>query len=80
MGILIDNTEYVTAAEAAEELETTIPRILMLLRDKALVGTRVDGEWYVARDSLACGKAHGRDMKELKGCATYCSSSGCGCK
>ena len=80
MALTIDAREYVTAAEAAEELETTLTRVLMLLRENALAGTQVDGEWYVASDSVACGKAHGRDMKKIKGCASYCSSGGCGCK
>jgi hypothetical protein len=75
----IDGIEYVTADEAAELLETTTMRVLMLMRDKALVGMQVDGEWLVSRDSVACCKSHGTDMKEAKGCATYCSSQGCGC-
>jgi len=80
MSMIIDGKEHISAAQAADELETTITRVLMLLRDKALVGTQLDGEWYVACDSLACGKAHGRDMKTAKGCASHCSSGGCGCK
>jgi hypothetical protein len=77
---IINGTAHITAAAAADELKTTMTRILMLLRDKALAGEQVDGEWYVAVDSLACAKAHGTDQKVAKGCASYCSSGGCGCK
>jgi len=80
MVMIIDGTEHITAARAAEELETTITRVLMLLREKALAGRQLDGEWYVATDSLACGKTHGRDLKTVRGCASSCSSGGCGCK
>jgi len=80
MAMIIDGKEYITAARAAEELETTITRILMLIRENALVGRQLDGAWYVASDSLACGKTHGRDMKAARGCASSCSSGGCGCK
>ena len=80
MARMIDGIEYVTADEAAELLATTSMRVLMLIRDKALVGTQVGGEWLVSKDSVACCKAHGTDMKAAKGCATYCSSGGCGCK
>lgn len=78
MATRIDDREHITAAEAAAELETTITRVLMLLKHHALEGTQLDGEWYVARDSVACGKAHGRDMKTVTGCVSHCSS--CGCK
>lgn len=78
--MIIDGKEHISAAKAAGELDTTITHVLMLLREKALAGTQLDGEWYVACDSLACGKAHGRDMKTIKGCASHCSSGGCGCK
>jgi hypothetical protein len=80
MAILINDREHMTAAEAATALETTITRVLMLIKHQALEGTRHDGEWYVASDSVACGKAHGRDMKTVRGCASHCSSGSCGCK
>lgn len=80
MAMIVDGREYITAARAAEELETTITRILMLLRGNALIGRQLDGEWYVASDSIACGKARGREMKTATGCASACSSGGCGCK
>ncbi len=79
MARLIGSISHVTAAEAAAELETTITRILMLLRENALEGKQLDGEWYVESASIACAKAHGNDIKTTKGCVSHCSS-GCGCK
>ena len=80
MAIMIDGVEHVTAEEAAQQLSTTQMRILMLLKEQALVGSQVDGVWYVSQPSLACASAHGTDQHVAKGCRTYCSSSGCGCK
>ncbi|NJD91384.1 MAG: hypothetical protein FIA91_07715 [Geobacter sp.] len=80
MALFIDGVEHVTAAVAAEKLATTLPRILMLLKSQELKGVQIDGDWFVTSESLACAKAHGVDMKVAKGCASYCKSSGCGCK
>ncbi len=80
MARTIDGIEYVTADEAAEMLATTPMRVLMLLRNKALAGMEINGEWLVSRDSAACCKSHSADMKVAKGCATHCSSKGCGCR
>lgn len=77
---IIDGKPHITAAAAAAEMNTTITRILMLLRGNALNGAHLEGEWFVASDSVACARAHGTDMKVDKGCASYCSSGGCGCK
>jgi hypothetical protein len=76
---MIDGKEHITAAEAADQLETTITRVLMLLREKALAGTCQGGAWYVALDSVACAKVHGVERKTVTGCASHCSSGGCGC-
>lgn len=77
---IIDNREYLTTKDAAAALNTTVTRILMLLKTHALDGAEVAGEWYVAADSLACATAHGSDLKTVTGCASYCTSNGCGCK
>jgi hypothetical protein len=71
--------DYVTTEEAALLLDTTPTRILMLLRQQALAGRQEGSGWLVSRESIACCKAHGRDMKAEMGCRTYCSSGGCGC-
>ena len=69
-----------TVAESAEALATTPTKILMLLKNRVLKGREIVGEWFIDADSLACCKAHGIDMKTVKGCVSYCSSGGCGCK
>lgn len=69
-----------TVAASAEALATTPTKILMLLKNGALKGEEISGEWFIDADSLACCKAHGIDMKTANGCASYCSSGGCGCK
>lgn len=73
-------TDYLTTAEAAENLGTTPTKVLMLLKSRDLKGLEIEGEWFVEPDSLACCKAHGIDVKSAQGCASYCSSGGCGCK
>jgi hypothetical protein len=77
---MIDGISCISAAEAASELNTTQLKIMMLLKQKALIGMELDGEWFVTRDSLECCKTHGIVMKVETGCKTYCSSGGCGCK
>ena len=77
---IIEGTPHISAAEAAAQLKTTLPRVLMLLKSGALSGCQVDGEWFVSLPSLACAQAHGTDQHVARGCRTYCSSSGCGCK
>ena len=75
-----EGMDYLTVAEAAEYLETTATRVLMLLRKDDLKGREIDGAWFVEPASLVCCKAHGIDLKVEKGCVSYCSSGGCGCK
>lgn len=72
-------TEKIHLAKAAEELQTTEMKILMLLKNKAIIGEEISGEWYINRDSLECYKSHGKDIKVEMGCKSYCSSGGCGC-
>ena len=80
MAKAIEGKEYLTISEAAENLGTTPTKVLMLLKGSDLKGMEIDGEWFVEPDSVACCKAHGIDMKAAKGCVSYCSSGGCGCK
>jgi excisionase family DNA binding protein len=79
MGIETSVDGFVTTDEAARLLDTTPTRILMLLRQKALEGIQEGSDWLVSRESIACCKTHGRDMKQEQGCKTYCTSGGCGC-
>ena len=80
MNRVIDGKEYVTAGEAAARLETTMTRVLMMLKAQELTGVQVDGDWFVTSESLACARTHGSDRKTVNGCASYCSSGGCGCR
>jgi hypothetical protein len=80
MTLFIEGIEYVTAAEAAATLNTTPLRVMMLVKQKELVGQEVDGSWYISRPSLACATAHGTDRMVANGCQSYCKSSGCGCR
>ncbi|KAF0219204.1 MAG: hypothetical protein FD174_2290 [Geobacteraceae bacterium] len=75
-----DSQDLITVEEAAAELQTTHLRVLMLLKEKALVGAEIDGTWFVTRESLKCCVAHGKDLKVQMGCKTSCSTGGCGCK
>ena len=72
--------KFVSAEYAAKELNTTLPRILMMLKNGDLVGEQLDGVWQITGESLACAKVHGSDLKTVNKCASYCSSGGCGCK
>lgn len=80
MALFIDGVEHVPAAMAAEKLETTLPRILMMLKSTDLKGVQIKDDWFVTSESLSCAKNHGTDRKVTNGCASYCSSKGCGCR
>ncbi len=77
---IIEGTPNVPIAEAAQELKTTHLRVLMLLKQGALSGCQVEGEWYVEKSSLECLKLHGIDPVGKAACATSCNPSACGCK
>ncbi len=80
MELMIEGIPHIPIAEAAEELQTTHLRILMLLKHKVATGHQVDGEWYIEKNSLACLKSHGMDRLEPASCAASCTTSTCGCK
>ena len=80
MGPIIAGTPRVPIDEAAQELKTTHLRVLMLLKQNALSGCQVEGEWYVEKGSLDCLKQHGIDPIGKVNCATSCNPSACGCK
>jgi hypothetical protein len=79
MTVVIDGIEYLPAAEAAHQLETTETKILMLLKQKALAGELVEGSWFVTTASLACYDPQAQEAAKMAGCHTSCSSSGSGC-
>lgn len=69
----------VTIDEAAAELATTQVKVLMLLKQKALEGELVDGEWSISRASLMRLKLVGIGPAQQPSCRSTCTSSGCGC-
>ena len=71
-------TNYVPIAEAAQLLETTEMRVLMLLKKNELQGKMEDEAWYVDRSSLKlCEKPKAADIVRPGGCGGGCGS-GCG--
>ena len=81
----MDRTEEQAAMmeldEAVEELATTSMRLLMLLREGTVEGVeQEDGSWLISRTSLERLKERGGvPPVKQKGCASSCTSSGCGC-
>ena len=80
MELMIEGIPHIPIAEAAEELQTTHLRILMLLKHTVVTGRQVDGEWYIEKSALACLKRSGLDRLEPAGCAATCKAATCGCK
>jgi hypothetical protein len=77
---IVDGAPHVPIEEAAQELKTTHLKVLMLLKNSALSGCQVEGEWYVEKSSLDCLKLHGIEPTRTADCATSCNPSACGCK
>ena len=79
--MMIDGRHYLMVEEAAEALATTAMRVLMLMREKELVGMQLEGEWLITADSVDGWQATGGVAKPVTGCATSCASArGCACK
>jgi len=71
-------TNFVPVAEAAQLLETTEMRVLMMLKKNELQGKMEDEAWYVDRSSLnLCNKPKAADIVKPGGCGGSCGS-GCG--
>jgi hypothetical protein len=79
MTVVIEGTEYLSAAEVAGKLCTTELKVLMLLRQKALCGHQIDGTWFVTAESLASYDPNSV-APASPACRTSCSGSSCGCK
>ena len=70
-------TVFVPIAEAAQLLETTEMRVLMMLKKNELQGKNEDDAWYVDRASLQlCSKPKAADIVK-PGCGGGCVG-GCG--
>ena len=78
----VAGTNFVPIAEAAQLLETTEMRVLMMLKKDELLGKMVDDAWYVDKSSLQlCGKPKAADVVRPGGCGGGCgsgNSGGCG--
>ena len=72
MEVIIEGTPHIPIATAAEELKTTHPRILMLIRQKVMKGRQVDGEWYVEKSTLGCFRSLDENL-EQGGCRSSCT-------
>lgn len=71
-------SSFVPIAEAAQLLETTEMRVLMMLKKNELQGKMDDDLWYVERSSLQlCAKPKAADFVKPGGCGGGCGS-GCG--
>ena len=69
---------FLPIAEAAQLLETTEMRVLMMLKKNELQGKMDDDTWYVDRSSLKlCEKPKAADIVRPGGCGGGCGS-GCG--
>jgi hypothetical protein len=74
-------TSFMTIAEAAQLLETTEMRVLMMLKKNELQGKMEDEAWYVDRSTLNLSdKPKAADIVSPGGCGGGCggNSSGCG--
>ncbi|MCM0081401.1 hypothetical protein L4X63_07345 [Geomonas sp. Red32] len=76
MTLMMDGIEYVPVADAAMHLGTTELKILMLLRQKALCGTQIEGGWFVTSESLATYQPSAPEELPAAGCGGSCR--GCG--
>jgi hypothetical protein len=72
-----DVRERISATEAAEELETTPLRVLMLIKEGALDGIQTGEEWFITRKSLDCFQSHGGNAQAQITCRTACGGN-CG--
>ncbi|MBI1920940.1 MAG: hypothetical protein HYS23_07635 [Geobacter sp.] len=80
MEISNTNEERLSVSDAASELGTTRLRLLMLLREGAVEGEQIDGEWYLSRASLDAIRAMGGPAPVSPSCKTSCTATTCGCK
>lgn len=75
----MDRDDLVTLAAAAAALQTTHLRVLMLVKQQALAGELIDGEWYVERAALDRVCREGMTPLAGPSCRSSCTSGGCGC-
>ncbi len=69
---------FITVTEAAQLLETTETRVLMMLKKNELQGKLENEVWMVEKQSLKlCNKPKAADIVKPGGCGGGCGS-GCG--
>lgn len=68
-------TETISSMEAAQELETTHLRILMLIKEGILDGAQEGAEWYVTRTSIDSFRSHDGDVRASVKCSTACGGN-----
>lgn len=75
---IIDGISWLAINQAASTLNSTVPRLLMLIKDGTLTGQQIDGEWHVTSDSICnCGN-RSPVPHVVKSCSGGCG--GCGGK
>jgi hypothetical protein len=74
----IEGIPHIPLEDAARELGTTPPRILMLIRQGVMKGRLTDDEWLVAKPTLACFITFEKDAGKSRKCGVSCSSGRCG--
>lgn len=67
---------WVSAGQAAVELQTTMLRVLMLVKSGQLVGRECAGGWQVSRESLLAQKKTGPGRTASSAACGGCT--GCG--
>ena len=72
-------TVFVPIAEAAQLLETTEMRVLMMLKKNELQGKVEEEAWFVDRSSLnLCSKPKAADIVKPGGCGGGCCGNSSG--
>lgn len=75
---IIDGESWIDINEAAATLNSTIPRLLMLIKEGTLTGQQLDGEWHVTSDSICTCSNRDKVPHIVKSCSGGCG--GCGSK
>ena len=75
--LILDGAPHLPIAGAAERLQTTPLRILMLIKQEVLAGRQVDGEWFV--DSAAVDFLNQQGITGPPPTRSGCNPGGCGC-
>jgi len=76
MTVSMDGTDYLPITAVAERLGTTETKILMLLKQKALTGELVEGEWFVTAASVDGYAPPALGTAAATGCGGGCAACG----